>query len=321
MVQPLKSIVIGTSLTQGSDDVVRSGVALARATGASLWLIHAYSPLFIASGAGVDALWTAEQAKGLQELITDQARRTGLAELASFSPDRVLLELGAPHREIVALAQRIQADLILVGAAETPGILGSTADRVIRKAPCPVLALRAPADFPPARVEIPVDLSTGSAHALRHGLDVLAQIGLSSAEAEVLFVLNPFEVGGSIHFSPEQVRRFAAEELQRFLVANTEESTRPHLAIVRTGYAREEILAALSERKVDLAILGTHGRSGFERWMIGSVAAAVLRGTSCNLLIVPPAAGRQEGAEARAETGGADWSYVSDERQSAAGAA
>lgn len=321
MAQPLKSIVIGTSLTQGSDDVVRSGVALARATGASLWLIHAYSPLFIASGAGVDALWTAEQVKGLQELITEQARRTGLTELASFSPDRVLLELGAPHREIVALAQRVRADLIVVGAAETPGILGSTADRVIRKAPCPVLALRTPAAFPPTRVEIPVDLSASSAHALRYGLDVLAQIGLSSPEAEVLFVLNPFEVGGSIHFSPEQVRRFAAEELQRFLTANLTESVRPHLATVRTGYAREEILAALHERNVDLAILGTHGRSGFERLVIGSVAAGVLRGAGCNLLVVPPGAAGLEEVEAREETEGADWSYVSDERQSAAGAA
>ena len=78
---------------------------------------------------------------------------------------------------------------------------------------------------------------------------------------------------------------------------------RPQSALVRTGFAREEIVATLAERKADLAVLGTHGRSGFERLMLGSVASGVLRSAGCNLLIVPPMA---EHAEDRA---GADWSY------------
>jgi nucleotide-binding universal stress UspA family protein len=315
MTTPLKTIVIGTSLTGASDGVVQAGISLARATGASLWLIHAYAPVGM-DMAGMDALWMEGQVKGLHELMDEQVRRTGLSALPGFSRQRLQLVVGAPHREIVDLARRVHADLVVVGAAESHGILGSTADRVIRKASCPVLAIRSAAAFPPTRVEIPVDLSPLSAHAFRQSLDLLAQIGFPTAETEALFVLNPFEVGGSISFTAEQIQRFAREELGRFVAANTPEGRRPGMQ-VRTGYPREEILAALSEKGADLAVLGTHGRSGFERLMLGSVAAGVLRDAACNLLVIPPAVGRAaDSAIGRSEEPvGADWRYVSDQVQ------
>lgn len=313
--KPLKNIVIGTSLTDHSDSVVRTGVAVAKATGATAWLIHSGSRLLDPSGVGMDAIWTEKNWNNLRELLAEQARRTGLSALPGFSPDQVRLTLGAAHREIVDFARNVEADLVVIGTAESTGILGSSADAVIRKAPCPVLAVRSEAAFPPIRVEIPVDLSSTSADALREGLSFLEQIGFPPAQAEALFVLNPFEVGGSINFSEQQIQRFADEELHRFLAIHTAEGMRPKSTRVRTGYAREEIVAALAERKADLAVLGTHGRSGFERLMLGSVAAGVLRSAHCNLLIVPPEASKRRDAatEGKEEPVGADWSYVSDE--------
>jgi len=159
-----------------------------------------------------------------------------------------------------------------------------------------------------------VDLSPITADVLRQGLDFLGQIGAPLSETEVLFVLSSFEVGGSIHFTPQQIRRFASEELRRFLRANVPEDARPRSTRVQIGYPREEILATLTERRIDLAVLGTHGRGGFERLMIGSVAAGVLRGAACNLLVVPQGASRQQdAAEREEEPVSADWSYVSDE--------
>lgn len=254
--------------------------------------------------------------KVLQEQIDEQVRRTGLSALPGFSQDHVRLVLGSPHREILKLARRVDADLIVVGATEgRHGFLGSTADRVIRKASCPVLAVRSEAAFPPVRVEIPVDLSAVSVNALRQGMAFLEQMRVPHPDAEVLFVLNPFEVGGSTHFNPDQVRRFADEELHRLVVGSLPLGLRPQMLRVQTGYPREEILARLTERQADLAVLGTHGRGGFERLMIGSVAAGVLRSASCNLLVVPPAASLQDdtATEPQERQTGADWSYVSDE--------
>lgn len=319
----LKNLVIGTSLTEASDGVVRVGVAIARATGASPWLVHAYLPLTLLpeAGLGLEARWIEEEEKSLREALVAQARRTGLYELQGFLPEQILLVIGPPHREIVDLADRVKADLVVVGAAESHvGMLGSTADRVIRKAVCPVLAVRPEVPFPPTEVEIPVDLSPISAQSLREGLGFLEQIGVPLAATEVLFILNPFEVGGSIHFTEEQVEHFAAEELQRFLKANSSGKVAPGLSLVRTGYAREEILARLAERRVDLAVLGTHGRSGFERLVLGSVAVGVLKGARCNLLVVPPEVSRlgDTATELSEKLAGADWSYVSDESSVAA---
>lgn len=322
MSKPLKTIVIGTSLTEASDSVVRSGAALARATGASPWLVHTYLPLTLPPEAGLDARWIEEEERSLRQGLVEQARRTGLFELQGFLPEQIRLVVGPPHREILDLARRVEAGLVVMGAAESRhGLLGSTADRVIRKASCPVLVVRSEIAFVPTRVEIPVDLSPISAHALGQGLDFLEQIGAPLTEAEVLFVLNPFEVGGSIQFTQKQIERFAAEELQRFVQTNRSESGRPGLTRVRTGYARKEILAAIAERNADLAVLGTHGRSGFERLMLGSVAQGVLKDATCNLLIVPSKSSLLEGTETETpeKLSGADWDYVSDEAPVTAG--
>jgi nucleotide-binding universal stress UspA family protein len=171
-------------------------------------------------------------------------------------------------------------------------------------------------------VEIPVDLSQISASALRQGLDFLARIGVPLTETEVLFVLDPLEVVGSIQFTPEQIERFADGELHSFLAANSPGAV-PPLTAIRNGYPRQEILAVLKERQVDLAIFGTHGRSGFARLTLGSVVADVMRHAGCNLLIVPPEASLRHAAAARREEerAGADWQFVSDEVPLGAGRA
>lgn len=318
----LKTIVIGTSLTGASDRIVRIGEAVARKTGASPWLLHSYMPpVSLPENEPLEARWLEQQTEDLQAGLREQARRTGLSSLAGFQPGQLRLVLGSPPREIVSLARQVKADLIILGASEGGGLhrvfLGSTADRVIRKAPCPVLVIRSEAAFPPTRVEIPVDLSPISANSFHQGMSFLSQLGVPLTETEALFALNPFEVGGSIHFTPEQIERFAREELRRF-VQTYSPGPAPSLLQVRTGYARETILDTLQRRKVDLAILGTLGRSGFERLTVGSVAAQVMHEAGCNLLIVPPEARLWSPDKERED---ADWRFVSDETPVGAGAA
>jgi nucleotide-binding universal stress UspA family protein len=299
-----KPIVIGTTLAAASDEIVKAGVAVARATGAVPWLVHAYTLQVFPPEIGVlDARWIEEQEEALREQMARQAERTGLADLPGFGPGQIQLTAESPAWGLVDLARRIGAGLLVLGAAEGGALhrvlLGSTASGVLRQAPCPVLAVRKAATFPPQRVEIAVDLSPVSAQALKQGLHLLSGLGVDPAATEALFVLSPLEVASSMHFSAEQVERFAAEELGRFLAAQG-----AHLAAsrVRVGYPLDEILATLDERKVDLAILGTHGRKGFERLMVGSVAAGVVHRATCNLLVVPPEIGHEtEANEAKAE--------------------
>jgi hypothetical protein len=85
---------------------------------------------------------------------------------------------------------------------------------------------------------------------------------------------------------------------------------------VRVGLPRQEILAVLDARHADLAVLGTHGRSGFERLTLGSVAAEVAHHATCNLLVLPPDAAlrrQHEKADEDAVYADGDWQWVSDE--------
>ncbi len=246
--------------------------------------------------------------------LADQVLRTGLAEKLG-APAMALA--GASHKVLLEVAASLGVDLIVIGAADAGRrwpTFGSTADRVVRKSTCPVLVVRPGSAFPPSRVLAPVDLSTASAGALSAGLDLLAAAG-GPATAEVLFVLNPIERDGSIQFTPEQVSRFATEELHRFVDTHLPAAPLHLERRVRTGYPREEILAEVADTPTDLVLLGTHGRSGLERLLIGSVAADVLREAPCNVLVIPPeVAQKATEAEAAKVVAGTDWSLtVSDE--------
>jgi nucleotide-binding universal stress UspA family protein len=308
-----RCIVIGTSLSTESDHVVETGLALARADGAKVYLVHAYSPP--ASFVGVPAEYSAAnewwevQRRDIEQRLAAQAHRTGAHEAGG----RVVLEIGAPHQALLDTALAMRADLIVVGTHEESDHrwprLGSTADRLIRKVNCPLLAVRPGSPFPPATVLAPVDFSDASESALRRGLDLLAGSGVSSLEA--LFVLNPLEQAGSLQFTPEQIARFATNELERFVASYGPAASGLRRCRVRTGYPAEEILAELAEVKADLVMLGTHGRSGLERMLIGSVAADVLQSAPCSVLILPPEMEEvEEKATKAAEKKDADWAHV-----------
>lgn len=62
---------------------------------------------------------------------------------------------------------------------------------------------------------------------------------------------------------------------------------RPIIFSSEVGYPVDEILKKVEEVKCDLLVLGTHGRTGFDHLLIGSVAEKVLRNCECNTLIIP----------------------------------
>jgi nucleotide-binding universal stress UspA family protein len=298
-------VLIATSLTKASDQIVRNGVRIARAAGAKVHLVHAYDLTMLYSGAAMGGgvylpeLIEGESAGRLQRL-QDQAWRLGIqrAELAGLTALQ-----GAPHRVLVETAAATGASLIVMGAAESWGslskVLGSTADRVVRAATCPVLALRGELELPPRRVLIAVDQSPASGDAMRRGLRVLAAIGAGPGgrprtAIEALYVMEiPLFETVLPTLDPELVEAKVAEdaaELERFIAAHLPEPGWHVSGRVRcAGTADREILGRCAEAAPDLVVLGTHGRSGFERFLIGSVAESVMRHAQGSVLVIPPA--------------------------------
>jgi nucleotide-binding universal stress UspA family protein len=308
----IQTVLIGTSLNEPSDAVVRAGAELARAAGANVHLLHAYAQQVAYGGApympevSIEETLHAER-EALRQRMKDQAGRAGVraADLAEMA-----LEPGPPHRTLIAAAKRTGADLVVVGSAESPRlakVFGSTADRVVRKAVCPVLLVRGEPVLPPRRVLVPVDLSRLSGEALRDGLEILSRIGAgATATVEALFILTDAERRAFIDVSGKDgadAERAAWRDLESFLalyVAGTDWTVVPRLA---TGPVGATILARVEEWQPDLVILATHGRGGFERLMLGSVAERMMREVPGSVLVIPPAAAREEApVEVKEET-------------------
>ena len=154
------------------------------------------------------------------------------------------------------------------------------------------------------RILCPLDFSELSARALDRATQLACASG---AEIQALFVfpIDPLPARGPD--SPPQVadagaRATVARDAERFLHPAREAG-----ALVRfsqaAGDAAVEILSAAAAWPADLIVMGTHGRVGLERWILGSVAQAVLRNARCPVLTVAGARRDEHAAVARAGGG------------------
>lgn len=135
----------------------------------------------------------------------------------------------------------------------------------------------------------PVDFSPFSRRALDHAA-VLAR--WYEAQLTVLHVspLVPTMFGLEPALSAATLAPFDRETLGRELLAfvgETVKATPAPQLVVRSGPAAATILEYAAENNVDLVVLGTHGRTGFERFMLGSVTEKVVRKAPCPVLTVP----------------------------------
>ena len=149
------------------------------------------------------------------------------------------------------------------------------------------------------RILCPVDLSDCSRHGFDHAAAIARWYG---ASITVLHVFEMLPVAayatrtgspGAGPTAPECPE--ALVELER--MAATEIHDGLSVAIrTAEGHVHTEVLRAAMEMKADLLVIGTHGRSGFQRLILGSVAEKVLRQAPCPVLSVPPrAAGAPSG--------------------------
>ena len=163
---------------------MRSGLAVARAAGASIYLVHAVpdGPRLTRPEMELGEDLPRELADECEDRFRDQVGRLGIreSELAGAG-----VFPGVPHRVLIDIAQTVGADLIVVGATASgpfaAELLGSTADRVLRKAACPVLLVRSEMRVPPRRVLAPVDLSPLWGAALLSARAGAVSVGIAAA--------------------------------------------------------------------------------------------------------------------------------------------
>jgi nucleotide-binding universal stress UspA family protein len=144
----------------------------------------------------------------------------------------------------------------------------------------------------------PIDFSDFSRHGLLHAvqlarwfnsrLTVLYVYPPPGAPPPVLFsgLPGPLPPYPALTVSPESTHEMMVEETEAFV--RTVDATGVALRVdARAGAAVPCILDEARDQRSDLIVLGTHGHSGFDRWMLGSVTEKVLRKAACPVLTVP----------------------------------
>lgn len=145
----VERILVPLDHSAGFEGVVDYACAVARGMGAALSLLHVYEPpnemVGMVAGATVGGEAAAEQAAGAS--LLDRASERIAA--GGMSVVERILERAAPaHQAIVRTARNGKFDLIVMGTHGRKGVarllLGSTAEHVLRDAPCPVLVVHLP---------------------------------------------------------------------------------------------------------------------------------------------------------------------------------
>jgi nucleotide-binding universal stress UspA family protein len=141
------------------------------------------------------------------------------------------------------------------------------------------------------RILCPVDFSDHSRRALDHAIAIARWY---KATVTVLHVFSPAPVAamgaGPMVFEPIVLTAVDRDQLLADVTAFAQAESAPGItmdAVVREGNTAGEVLEQAASMKTDLLVVGTHGRSGFERLLLGSVAEKVLRKASCPVMTVP----------------------------------
>jgi nucleotide-binding universal stress UspA family protein len=234
-----------------------------------------------------------------REEVLEALHRSANAYGASPSRVDAVAEAGGVVPTILDQALSTAADLIVIGTHGRSGfdraLLGSVAERVIHKAPCPVLTVPPAASTTPVRpiaikkILCPVDFSPSSLVAVGFALDLARQ---TKGIATLLHTVEwppEGEPRANAHFAvPEYRRGLLADAAERLhaLVADEPRTSSDIKEIVVAGDPKSEILEFASRSGIDLMVMGTQGRGGLGLRLFGSTTERVVRQAACPVLSV-----------------------------------
>jgi len=279
-------ILCPVDLSDVSAWALRHAAVFAQRYRATIAVLHVANPIVIPAtdwsiAPSPAAILTDDERTALRTQVEAFVRAAGLAAAD------VIVDQGPPAKRVIAAAESLPADLIVIGTHGTSGfehlVLGSVTEKVLRKAQCPVLTVpphaHTTSKLPYERILCPVDFSDSSRAALDLA-QALAHEG--SAILTVLYALEwPSEESGP--FTPAY-----RVEVEQRAMGELESLVGPHDSHVRTrlapGKAYREILGVAGDEHTDLIVMGVQGRNALDVMLFGSTTNQVVRRATCPVL-------------------------------------
>ena len=291
---PIRTVLVATDFSATAQAGIDWALELARTHQAQIVLVHGVmlpnrATDFVPSPPDLTEKLQ-EAASGRLNEAAERARGRGAEVITD-------LRVGLPSQAILEAAEERNVDLVVLGTRGLTGLqhlfLGSTAQRVVQHADCPVLTVH-PGDIDQHRqirtVLVPTDFSRNAELSTSVALDLLAK----QPEETTLVLLHvyhlPYEYTayGSIPTSLDYFKDVegAAEERLRELAEPLASEGLSVKTVAREGYPPEVIVGEAEAIGADLIALGTHGRSGLTHLLLGSTAERVVQHASCPVLTV-----------------------------------
>jgi nucleotide-binding universal stress UspA family protein len=287
-----RHVLVPVDLTPASDRVVGRLAFLPLAEDARVTLVHVVP----------DSLSVRDQrtaARGAKKALAEETEH--LRDSMAVRID-ALVRVGVANQQISACAKTVRADLIVMGRGSgrvlRDAFLGSTAERVIRKAKLPVLVVRLRPRAAYRRPAIALDFDQAAPRVLGAALRILEP---PRPRVTIIHAYDYPYRSWVYPTLPEKDRERevdhradVSEKLAKLLntsLARASDRTsglpisRKHL---RYGSPRLTIEGAVRRAASDLLVLGTRGHSSVVHVLLGTVAGDVLRSVGCDVLVVPP---------------------------------
>jgi len=295
----VRRIVVPLDFSSESLRALDFALPLAKRFGAQIHVVHVYEGAHEFSTVTTSPLlWSVEEAK---RHLADEVE---LAFGTRPRRENCHLRTGKPGQEIVASAEELGAELIVIATHGRSGFrhvrLGSITEKVIRQAHCPVLVVREKMRGPIKtaaegivlqRILVPVDFSECAATGARYASAFGTAVGADLLVAQVIRPpLHLVEQGRG------PAEAWPAELKDTVLAAgnnlDTLTNSLPLIGIsaetqVDVGVPAEKLAQISSRPDIDLIVLSTHGFTGLRRALLDSVAEELTRTADCPVLVVP----------------------------------
>ena len=232
-----------------------------------------------------------------QYLMAEASKVTDAGGSAS-----VEVAIGNPADEIGNAAERLGVDAVAMAtrreSALARGILGSVTDRVLHTTNLPMLVIHADSNNKegaagsPGTVIVPLDGSLLSEQAVPVAREIAGAVG-----AKILFLrstasafMGVADAGANYiptNYGTDEDRDDVSTYLQRFVIGASDAGIEAE-ALALTGSVVNAIVETAEASHEGLIVMSTHGRSGFKRFLLGSVADKVVRSSGTPVLVLPP---------------------------------
>ena len=305
MEKPVHRIVFATDFSACSIKAFGYALALAKFFEAQLTIVHVvrnYASLDIEEA--IVYVNIEEQVQGSRDRLEKHVS-SGRAHVPKIQSE---ILFGIPADKVCQFAFDNEADLIIIGAHGWSGLdrvlLGSVAERVICQAPCPVLSVPAredksfdwadtPESIPIEHVALksghlllPVDFTDCSLEAFEYASGLAKSCHMS---VSLLHAVEPLSYSLDFNLSHPIENRHLRENVETRLSELTAVLRKENIrADYRLGerHAVDAILEGIKTTQPNLVVMGTHGRRGLTRLVMGSVATGVLRKSFSPILTV-----------------------------------